>query len=376
MNDQNHPTRIEVNLTQFEQNLRIIKNVIGKRLLCLPVKANAYGHGLIEMGKSAVSAGVDVLGVAHPKEGALLRRGGLETRILVFGPFFEDQIDELTQHGLEFSISSKEQVDILSKHLRKKCKVHLKVETGMQRTGVTLDHALELFLYLKQIPLIEIVGVYSHLATSETPDDSNTLRQIFEFKKLTSDKAFNGVSLHLANSGGVLHYPESYLDMVRPGIISYGYLPENAPLSFRGIAPCLSLKSKVSFSKKVPMGTGIGYGRTYVADKQTGIATVPIGYGDGYLRTLSNRGSVLIWGQKCPIVGSICMDQLMVNTGPLQCEPGDEVILIGEEIKLAEIAKLSHTIVYEIMCLLNDRISRNYYYGDNIPNVIQESVLD
>lgn len=358
-----HPTWIEVDLKQFRRNLSIIRQNIGKSLFCLPVKANAYGHGLIGIGKAAASA-VDVLGVSCLQEGVKLREAGIEIPILVLGAIHEDQIDDLIRYDLEFTISSKFKADLVAKRLQVKRRVHLEVETGMQRTGVRCATAIDLIHHLKQLPCFEIAGVYSHLATAERPNDPIAIKQIAEFSALVAHPIFHGIRSHLANSNGVVHYPQSHFDMVRPGLMAFGYLPEAAPPQFSEIAPCFSLKSRVSYFKVVQSGEGISYGHLYITKKQTRIVTVPIGYGDGYRRSLSNRGSVLIRGKKFPIAGAICMDQFMVDVGENEVYVGDEVVLIGkqgnEEIQLTEMAQICDTIPYEVLCLFNERIPRFY----------------
>lgn len=354
-----HPTWIEIDLDQFQKNIAIIRAHIGKSRFCLPVKANAYGHGLIQMAKAA---DVDCLGVSCLQEGVKLRKAGVVMPILVFGAIHEDQVDAFVRHDLEFSISSKFKADLVAKKLHGKCRVHLEVETGMQRTGVRCSTAIQLYEHLKNFPCFHVVGIYSHLALADRPNDPFTLKQISLFQDLLRTLAPRGVCAHLANSGGVAHYPEAHLDMVRPGLMAYGYLPENAPPSLQGIRPCFSLKSRISYFKVVEAGSGISYGHSYTTKHQTRIVTVPIGYGDGYRRALSNRGSVLIRGRRFPIAGAICMDQFMVDIGDCEAYVGDEVVLIGkqgkEEIKLTEVAALCDTIPYEVLCLLNERIPR------------------
>jgi len=358
-----HPTWIEIDLKQFRYNLRIIRKVIGKAKFCLPVKANAYGHGLVGIGKAAEDL-VDCLGVSCLQEGVVLRRAGIKIPILVFGAIHEDQIEDLAAFDLEFSISSKLKADLVAKRLKKKCRVHLEVETGMQRTGVRPATAVELLQHLQKIPCFEVAGVYSHFAKSELPRDPTALQQINEFRGLLGTPFFKRIPAHIANSGAVAHYPEAYLDMVRPGLMAFGYLPEQAPPELQGIAPCFSLKAKVAYFKVVGKGLGISYGHTYTTTRQTRIATIPIGYGDGYRRALSNRGSVLIRGHRHPIAGTICMDQFMVDVGDKEAYVGDEAVLIGkqgaEAISVQEMAQMCDTIPYEVLCLFNERIPRIY----------------
>jgi alanine racemase len=310
-----HPTWIEVDLNQFQKNLGVIRKHIGKSLFCLPVKANAYGHGLIRVGQAAADFGVDSLGVSCLQEGVKLRQSGVAIPILVLGAIHEDQVDDLIRFNLEFSISSKFKADLVAKRLHDTCRVHLEVETGMQRTGVRCETAIQLFHHLKSLKCFEIAGIYSHLATADRPGDLITYKQIADFQDLLRQPIFKGAISHIANSGGVVHYPESHFDMVRPGLMAFGYLPDDSPAHFKEIAPCFSLKSRVSYFKVVQAGVGISYGHTYTTKKQTRIATIPIGYGDGYRRALSNRGSVLIRGKRFPIAGAICMDQFMVDVG-------------------------------------------------------------
>lgn len=353
-----HPTWIEIDTAQFKKNIAAIRKQIGKSLFCLPVKANAYGHGLIGIGKLAARFGIDYLGVSCLQEGIRLRLAGVTIPILVFGAIHEDQVDDLIRYRLEFSISSKLKADVVAKKAHGTCRVHLEVETGMQRTGVRTDTAISLLQHLKTLACFEVVGVYSHLATSTVPNDPFALKQIASFQELVRLPLFQNLTCHIANSGGVLHYPDSHLHMVRPGLMVYGYSSQLE------VAPCFTLKSKVSYFKVVGPGLGISYDHTYITQKQTRVVTIPIGYGDGYRRALSNRGSVLIRGRRFPIAGNICMDQLMVDVGDAEVFVGDEVVLIGkqgnEEIPLSEIADLCDTIPYEILCQFNERIPRIY----------------
>lgn len=362
-----HPTWVEVDLGQFRKNIEIVRRNIGNCLFCLPVKGNAYGHGIGEIGKAAEKAGVDCLAVSCLQEGVKLRQMGIQIPILVVGAIHEDQVVDLIHFNLEFSISSKFKADVVAKScqkLRKRCRVHLEVDTGMHRTGVRCSTAIDLFKHLKSLECFEIAGIYSHLATGETADDPIAEKQIRIFEEMLRHPVFHGETFvrHIANSNGLLHFPKGYMDMVRPGIIVFGYLPENVPDAFKGLKPCFSLKSKVSFFKVVGKGEGISYGHTYITPKQTRIITVPIGYGDGYRRALSNRGSVLIRGKRFKIAGTICMDQFMVDVGDEEVYVGDEVVLVGkqgdEEITLQEVAHLCDTIPYEVLCLLNERIPR------------------
>lgn len=374
-------TIIEINQSQFKTNLvminRLLKNNDSTPKLCLPVKANAYGHGLVEISRLAEPI-VDYLAVARTEEGITLRTNGIKKPILVFGTFTVEQITELILNNLEITIPSvlraQQTIDIC-RQLKKTCKVHIKVDTGMNRIGIRAENAWTLINLVLDSPELQLVGIYSHLASSDKLNDSYTHEQITKFQQIATKikQVDSNIICHLANSGGVCHYPESYFDMVRPGILSYGYLPntqydralktQNSPLD--SIKPCFSLKSQVAYFKVVPSGSMISYNQQYMTKQQTRIITLPIGYGDGYRRGLSNTGEVLINGKKYTISGTICMDMMMVDIGSQDSiHVGDNVVLIGKqgnhEITLESMAEKCNTITYEILCDFNDRITRVY----------------
>ena len=359
-----HPTWIEIDLDRFRENLKLIRQGIGKVRFCLPVKANAYGHGMVSIAKAAQSSGVvDCLAVSCLQEGVKLKEAGMQIPILVLGAIHEDQIEDLAKYELEFSISSLFKAQTVSKIIKKKrVPVHIEVETGMQRSGSRPETCLKLAEYIRSQPCFDLIGVYSHFATADSPSNPFAKSQMEQFRNLIQHPLFQGLITHMANSSGVVHYPESHFDMVRPGLMAYGYPPQGAGPPFDRVAPCFSLKSKVAYFKVVGPNQGVGYGHTYVTSKETRIVTVPIGYGDGYRRALSNLGFVLIRGKRFKIAGTICMDQFMVDVGDAESYVGDEVVLIGkqgeEEIQLSEIAQGCHTIPYEILSQFNERIPR------------------
>lgn len=357
-----HPAWIELNLDQFRKNIQAIRKRIGSSLFCLPVKGNAYGHGLIPVAKAAVDAKVDLLAVSYMQDGILLREAGINIPILVFGAVYEEQVPYYIQYDLEVSVGSKfkaEMVDRASEKVGKRCKVHLEVDTGMKRFGVRPENVSDLYECAKSKKYLEIKGVYSHFATSEIPDDPNTMKQIKTFKEIR--KKIGGDYLwHIANSGGVLNYPDSHMDMVRCGFLSYGYFPDGR--SDPEIKPFLTLKAKVAYFKVVFPNEGIGYGHKYKPKDMSRVVTIPLGYGDGYKRALSNQGSILIRGKRYPIAGVICMDQFMADIGKGEAYVGDEAVIIGkqgeEEISVFEIARLSGSIPYEVLTILNSRLPR------------------
>jgi alanine racemase len=360
-----HPAWIEIDTNQFRKNLSAIRSLIGKSLFCLPVKANAYGHGLSQVGKIAEAAGVDSLGVSCLKEAVELRLAGISIPIVIFGAIHEDQIDDLIEFDLEFSISSKYKAELVAKKIGKglrKCKVHLEIDTGMRRTGVRPENALSLLSFVGRLGCFDIVGVYSHLATSDVPNDPFAIHQIDVFRSLADELKRRGIICHLANSGGVAYYPDSVFDMVRPGLLAYGYFPDGKIDEAGVIAPCLSLKAKISYFKVVQKGAGISYGHAYRTEDETRIVTVPVGYGDGYRRSLSKKGAVLIRGERFPIAGTICMDQFMVDIDEREAFVGEEAVLIGkqgkEEITLWELSRMADSIPHEMLVAFSDRLPR------------------
>lgn len=366
--DKSHPNWIEIDLAQFRKNLDVIKLAIDGVRLCLPIKANAYGHGLVPIAKAAEHH-VDYLAVAHSQEGKQLRQAGIATPILVLGAIHQEQVADLLHFDLEFSVSSPfkaRMVQDACRALKKHCRVHLEVDTGMRRTGMRPETTAELYEKLLEDNFVDVVGIYSHLATGYSPTDEIALQQIDSFTSLVTSDLFAKRPLikHLANSLATENLPSSYFDMVRPAMLGFGYKQTHSRRVFDAIAPCFSLKARAAYFKIVQAGEGIGYGHTYKAPRQSRIVTVPVGYGDGYRRSLSNLGAVLIHGKRYPIVGTVCMDQFMIDVGEDSVFVGDEIVLIGHqgelEISLQEIASLCKTIPYEVLCLFNDRIPRVY----------------
>ena len=366
-----HPTRLEINIQQFIKNLKIIRSQIGQSKFCLPVKANAYGHGLVGISKIAESY-VDYLAVACLDEGSELRKSGIQIPILVFGAFDEEQISGLIDNKLTITISSLYKAKLLADYCNinsLQATVQIKVDTGMNRVGVRPQSAYELIDYVLNSNVLKLDGIYSHFTSSEELNSVITHQQLNNFMPIVNYIKKNNplVLCHIANSGAICNYPESYLDMVRPGILSYGYFPsivsQNNNLNLNQIKPCLSLKSKISYFKVVSKNMGISYNGLYKTKEQTRVVTIPIGYGDGYRRCLSSIAPVLIGGHKYFVAGIICMDMFMVDIGSNGVAyVGDDIVLIGQqgnqEILLQEIALLCNTISYEILCGFNARIPR------------------
>ncbi|HEV8537817.1 MAG TPA: alanine racemase [Bacteroidota bacterium] len=366
-------TRAEIDLKALEYNFNGVRNRVGPDVSIMGiVKANAYGHGMIDLARALIRFGCDHLGVGLLEEGIDLRRAGITSPVLVLGGVSASQIDQFLQHNLDITVSSidgAQQVDAAARqHGGMKARVHLKIDTGMERIGVRAENALPFVEFACHLNHLDVVGIYSHLATSEDPETSFARRQLERFDKVLDGIENSGIEIrhkHIANSGAILNLPESYYTMVRPGIMIYGYSPSRELSPAAGLRPVLSLRSEVIYLKDVPPGTSISYGRKYFTTTATRIATVPIGYGDGYSRRLTNQTEVLIRGGRFPAVGTICMDHLMVDVGLNSgISLGDEVVLIGsqggEEISAWEISEKLATIPYEVLTGILPRVPRVY----------------
>ncbi|MCX5711395.1 MAG: alanine racemase, partial [Candidatus Omnitrophica bacterium] len=327
------PTWAEINLNNLAHNYRQLRTHLNpKTKMMVTVKADAYGHGLIPVSKKLISCGVDFLGVASIDEGIKLREAGITAPILVLGMVLKDDIEPLFEYDLATAVCEMKLANALNakaRSLKKKINIHVKVDTGMGRIGVKHEDALGLVKEIDKLSSLFIEGIFTHFAFADM-NKKFTLYQLGLFERLVQGLFNSGIRIplvHAANSMGVLDYKHSHFNMVRPGLVIYGIYPkENVKINLK---PVLSLKTRVVFVKKVPAGVGISYGHEYTTRKPTTIATLPIGYGDGYPRNLSNRAPVLIKGKRFKICGRICMDQIMVDVGSSRVKAGDEVVLIG-----------------------------------------------
>ena len=364
------PTHIEVDLDAFAHNHAAIRARVGVPVMGI-VKANGYGHGLVPMAAALERQGVEQIGVAFVEEGIALRNAGIRTPILVLGGIFGPQVAQYLDHDLEITVSSLDklrQVEAAAEARGQRAVVHLKIDTGMERIGVHSYSSAPFIEAAAASVWCRIKGVYSHLACADDPASPMTDLQLTRFLEACAHFERIGAPMpirHLANSGGVLHFPETWLDMVRPGIILYGVLPDPASQATLALRPALSLVSRVVYFKVVRAGGTVSYGATWTAATDTRIATIPVGYGDGYPRALSSRGEVLLRGHRRPIAGRVCMDQFMVDLGPDGTAYNeDEVVLVGRQdgqaIRVEDIARQAGTIPYEILTGLNERIPRAY----------------
>ncbi len=380
MNAHTRPTKAEVSLDHLRYNLANFRAYLSPETKIMAVvKADAYGHGASEIANSALSWGADYLGVAIVEEGIALRKNGIKAPILVFGNPVEEHVPLLFQYNLIPTVISLEMAKKLSTEACKRGKIlslHVKVDTGMGRLGIFPPEKSTSFLEdLKSMPGLKVEGIYTHFATADETDKTYAKEQIKRFKgllEILKEKNLCPPLKHAANSAAAIELPEAWLDMVRLGISMYGHYPsEDVEKSRISLKPLLTLKTRVTFIKEVPPKTPISYGCTYITKEKSKIASIPIGYGDGFNRLLSNKGNVLIKGKRVPIVGRVCMDQLLVNISRISgVREGDEVIVYGsqeeEKISVEEIAKSLGTINYEILCNVGSRVPREYFSKDHI----------
>jgi len=368
------PTVIDIDLDALEANYRRICEIAAPAAVMPILKANAYGHGLVPCARRLESLGARAFGVAFLEEGITLRRAGIKTPILALGGISGRQIGLFLQYDIDLTASSVyklEAIERKAEEMGKTARVHLKVDTGMERIGVHYYSAGPLLEKAIACRHCEISGIFSHFATAEDEDLSFARLQLERFLECAS--FFEKHSLpaplrHMANSGAILQFPESALDLVRPGLILFGVSPAPHLAARSPQSRVMSVRSEVVYFKVVAQGAGVSYGRAWQAPCQTRVVTIPVGYGDGYSRRLSNNGSVLIRGIRYPIAGRVCMDQFMVDIGPSGAAyNGDEVVLIGrqggEEITVEEISMLAGTDPRDILASLNLRIPRRYYSG-------------
>ena len=383
-------TRIEINLSNLDHNLQLIQSRLKspKVKIMAVVKSNAYGHGLIEISKQAVKSGVYALGVAFAAEGLALRKVGIEVPIFILGEPPMEIVKDAVNNNFILCLNSFEKAKTISQkcgNLGKKLKIHIKVNTGMNRLGINYRDAVEEIEKIISLPNLDVEGIFTHFSCAGEKDESYTLMQWNKFENVLGDLRQKNIIppiLHCANSAAFLRYKDFHLDMVRLGITIYGLSPFNGTggkwldpeiLSIlTKLKPVLSLKSKISFLKTLAAGQSISYGAAFKTSRDSLIATVPIGYADGYTRLFSNKAKVLIGGQLAPIVGNITMDHLMIDVTDIALKrsltAGEEVTFIGGngddgvegKITADWLAGLIGTINYEVLCMLKDQIPRVY----------------
>jgi alanine racemase len=362
-----------IDLSAISHNLKVVREKAPGRKIIAMIKANAYGHGLVRVGSHLAAAGVDYLGTAFVEEALELRRAGISIPIITSGPFSKFQIGLFIENQIDFTVASVDALQLIAESAafyQKQVRVHLKVDTGMMRIGIRHSNAHRLFeAALKRTKQIQVVSIFSHFAQADAEDLSFAQLQLERFLEATAfydrhhlDKPL----LQIANSAALLRMPESLLDLVRPGIMLYGYLPSPHCHTEQPLQPALSLRAKVMYFKVILKGNSVGYGRTWTAEENCRAITLPVGYADGYPRRLSNQGEVLLRGRRYPVVGTVCMDQLVVCIGADEAYNGEEVVLLGrqgeEEITADDLAKQLGTISYEVLTGISQRVPRMYVY--------------
>lgn len=359
---------LEVDLNAISYNLKQIKEKVGDKTSIMPVvKANAYGLGVTNLKEVLLENGIKRIAVAIPEEAIELKNQDFPFEIMILNEILPEEANKVVENNFICSIALLEvakQLDETAKKQNKKVRVHIEIDTGMGRVGVKPQEALKFMRELKKYRNLEVEGIYTHFSNADV-DEEYTKEQIgkmdYVIEKLKKENLLPKY-IHASASSGILNFKQARYNLVRPGIILYGYFPDEKLKETLNLKPATKLKSKVTFVKTVPEGTPISYGRTFQAKEETRVATVPLGYADGLRRILSNQGEVIIRGNRAKIIGNICMDNFMVDvTNVPDVQIGDEVILWdNEKLSIEEMAQKCHTINYEILCTIGQRIPRKY----------------
>jgi len=380
------PTRAEIQLEAVARNVATANRLAGTAVQVMAVvKADAYGHGAVPVAMVALEAGATWLGVACPEEAAPLRDVGIRAPILVLGPVRPEQAEVAVRLDLDQCVSDPAQAESLAKEaakVQRQARIHLKVDTGMGRVGVSPREARRAAEHLARFAALKLVGLMTHFADAEAEDLSFAQEQLRQFTQAAETLEAAGMSpliLHAANSAALLRLPESRFDLVRPGIMLYGCHPRGREAAGDPpLAPAMRLCTEVSQLKDVARGATVSYGRTFVAPADIRVATLPVGYADGVGRLLSSRGEVLLRGKRVPIIGRVCMDMLMLDvTAVPEARVGDEAVLMGRqgaaEITADEFAAWQGTISYEVLCRIGPRVPRVYMGSGSTGSVAEET---
>lgn len=365
------PTHAVIDLAAIRHNVRELSSHLRGSNFTAVVKANAYGHGAVAVSKAALSAGATSLAIAIPEEGIELREAGIAVPIFVLGLVLPNQADIVVKHRLITPVCDLGSAAALSAEaLRqgRRAYVMIKIDTGMGRIGLSPNQVKPFINDIIKLPAVEIMGIFTHMATADACDKTHSRKQLDTFRNILSELKGLNISLpyiSAANSAGIIDLPDSHFNMVRGGIALYGIPPSGEMHHHPNLLPAMQLKTRIIYIKQVPAGSTIGYGCTYTVPAPTYIATLPLGYADGYSRLLSNKAEVLIGGKRRKLVGRICMDQVMVDLGPVcDAQIGDEAVLFGRQgqakITVTELAGLVGTIDYELLCAVSVRVPRVY----------------
>ncbi len=365
-------SRVVIDLDAYRHNLQIVRNLVGSQVRIIAVvKANAYGHGLVPIARCAEKWGVDMVAVANVEEGITLRENGIKIPILVLLQPLDDELPAIIEYHLTPLISEIEiakKLSELATNARVNISVHCKIDTGMGRQGFGMDTVIEDVKTIVHLPHIDIEGVATHFPCADEENDAFTLNQIRIFSRLLNEFEREGIPYeiaHSANSPAIVNYPKSYYDAVRPGLITYGIWPTKNKPDKNILKPVLRWETQITQVRSIKAGSTIGYGKTFIANRDMDVAILPVGYADGYRTQLSNKGEVLIKGGRCPVLGKVSMDQIVVELRTShEVKRGDTAVLIGkdgdEEITAEEMAERVGTIVYEILTGIGPRVVRAY----------------
>lgn len=375
----------EVNLDNIAHNVKEIRRITDKKAEIMGVvKADAYGHGVMEVARTLIESGVTRLAVSMLDEAIQLRQNGIDVPILILSYTNPTRAEEIILNDVTQTVFSHDLAEALSEaavRLDKNIKIHIKIDSGMTRVGFMPGYsAVKNVVRISKLPKIIIEGLFTHFASADENDRSYTNMQFERFMSIVSELNRIGVYIpvkHVCNSAGIIEYPEMHLNMVRPGIVLYGMYPSEEVHKDRvDLRPAMTLKANIILVKEVEADTCISYGRIFKTQRKSKIATLPIGYADGYTRLLTSKGKVLVNGQSVPIVGKICMDQCMIDVTEVQGDVnvGDEAVLFGSqnenEIKIEDLAEKIGTINYEIACIIGKRIPRVYWKDGKLYNVL------
>jgi len=378
------PLWAEINLDALAHNVRALKRLIGERVeLAAVIKSNAYGHGAVPVAKAALESGASRLAVNQASEGVRLRQAGIQAPIILLGYALPEEAEAIGRYRLTPTVNSWELAQALSREaarLQEPISVHVKVDTGMGRFGLLPEEVVPFVKGLLSLPWLKLEGFWTHFACADEGDKNHTLRQLAVYREVLKRLEEEGITpplKHTANSAATLDLPETRFDMVRCGIAIYGLYPSEEVSRPIPLQPVMSIKARVARVRTLPAGHCIGYGCEYITPRPMPVALIPIGYGAGYHRCLSNRGAVLIHGQRAPVLGRVSMDQIVVDvSGIPNVREGEEAVVLGRqgegEIRADEIASWAQTIHYEVVTALAAHVPRVYLRGGEVVEVTGE----
>jgi len=359
------PTWAEIDIDSLKSNFLLVRKIVGKDVGVISiVKADAYGHGAVSVSRALIESGSDMLGVATVEEALELRESGIKAPIILLGGVQPDEAERVVKNDLIpslFSLSTAQAINKYAEKTGRRVKYHLKVDTGMSRLGVGTEEICESLNVLSGFKNLDMEGVFTHLANADREVSDFTLKQMSIFKAMVSlvkQAGFYPKYMHMANSAGIQRFPGSHMNLVRPGIMLYG----SGRMGDYDLKPVMRLKTRIIQLKSLPTATPVGYGGIFVTRRPTVIATLPIGYADGYMRRLSNRARVSVGGLTAPVAGTVCMDLTMIDVTEVPgVRVGDEVVLFGDErVSVEDVARWADTISYEVLSITGKRVPRVY----------------